>query len=72
MRFSQFIGTDTKEQFADTASQYTSQYWMLNIQWPIYESEAAARNITINLTKNQSEAAKDAFTDYIWMLYETE
>ena len=72
LRFSQFIGTDTKEQFADTASQYTSQYWMLNIQWPIYESEAAARNITINLTKNQSEAAKDAFTDYIWMLYETE
>ena len=66
LRFYQFIQPDTKEQFLNTAGKYTKQNWILGVEWPIYESQAAERNISINLTKNQSDAAKHAFTDFVW------
>lgn len=66
LRFSQFFGSDTKSQFSNTVDDYTKQNWMFGIEWPLYESEAAKRNITLNLTSNQSNAARDAFTDFMW------
>jgi hypothetical protein len=72
MRFTQFWACYSKAQIAATAADYTNQYWFYPIQWPIYESQAAARDIDIDLTTNQSCAAKDAFADYIWVRMEAE
>ena len=71
-RFSQFFGSDTKSQFSNTVADYTKQNWMLGIEWPLYESEASKRNITLNLTSNQSNAARDAFTDFMWFQLQKE
>ena len=72
MRFSQFFGSDTKSQFSNTVDDYTKQNWMFGIEWPLYESEAAKRNITLNLTSNQINAARDAFTDFMWFQLQKE
>ena len=53
-------------------SNNTKQNWMLGIEWPLYESEASKRNITLNLTSNQSNAARDAFTDFMWFQLQKE
>ena len=72
LRFSQFFGSDTKKQFSNTVADYTKQNWMFGIEWPLYESEASRRNITLDLTDNQSNAARDAFTDFMWLQLQSE
>lgn len=72
LRFRQFIGSDTKFEFSNIVSLYTNQYWGWPIKWPIYEYQAKNRGITIDLTNNQSDAARDAFVDFIWQKYQAE
>ena len=72
LRFSQFFGSDTKKQFSNTVADYTKQNWMFGIEWPLYESEASRRNITLDLTDNQSNAARNAFTDFMWLQLQSE
>ena len=76
LRFSQFIGADSKEDLAAITSEYTSQYFTvleLDVkEWPIYASEAEKRNIVLNLKSNQTQASTDAFVDFIWEKFEQE
>ena len=72
LRFSQFLEGETRRSFSNTVGEYTKQNWLLGVEWPLYESLAIQRNIKLELTDNHSKAAKDAFVDYIWCLYEAE
>lgn len=67
LRFSQFFGSLTKTQFADTVGDYTKQNWALGIEWPLYAQKAKEWDLDLDLTDTQSDAARDAFTDFMWI-----
>ncbi len=72
-RFNQFVGSNTKPVFSNIVAAYTKQNWSSDVQWPLYESYATKKyGITLHLTDNQSNAARDAFTDFVWGKYQSE
>ncbi len=69
LRFSQFIENDSKDDFKTMVSEYTDDHYRIgpiSVKWPIYNNQ------DISVSSNQQAAARDAFTNYIWSLYESE
>jgi hypothetical protein len=58
MRFTYFIDGRTKDQFKADVYKYTKNAHWSGVQWPLFSG--------YSITTTQSEAARDAFVNYIW------
>lgn len=64
IRFQAFLNGDSKETFKSTVAKYTDNFfrdYVYPVQWPLFKG--------YTIQSNQSNAARDAFTDYIWNKY---
>ena len=67
-RYTSFIDGRSKDSFSKLVHKYTKDKYMKVIRWPIFKKDL----VDLKVTDIQSEAARDAFTDYIWDLVDTE
>ena len=67
-RFTSFIEGRNIDSFRNRVHKYTKDKYMLVIRWPLFDEYIP----NLSVTDIQSEAARDAFTDFIWDLVDTE
>ncbi len=67
-RFTSFMDGRSKDSFSKLVHNYTKDKYMRVKRWPLFKKYIP----NLSVTDIQSEAARDAFTDYIWDLVETE
>ena len=72
LRFSQFIGKDMYEQFADTVRSCARKYWLSSAEVFTRSNGKNDHKESLQLTKNQCDAACNAFVEYIWRKYQKE
>src|SRR5690554_718725 len=67
-RYTSFIDGRSKDSFSKLVHKYTKDKYMRVKRWPLFDDNLG----DLEVTDIQSEAARDAFTDFIWDLVETE
>lgn len=63
-RYTDFTNNWSKEQIKRVVGTYTDDYWVWPVKWPLLED--------VDVSDNQSNAVRDAFTDFLWAKIQNE